>query len=78
MVANPTLMSPNDPAMMAAEVRALATQAHRSLNDSSFSVSEARDLARRIRRLQSLTRELKSADLADWLSNLRREIDARL
>lgn len=66
-----------DPALFAAELRSLASNAHRMMNDSSSSPAEAKALASHVARLKSRVFAKSSHDLLEWLSNLERQLDDR-
>lgn len=66
-----------DPATLAAEVRDLATEAYRTLNDPVAGSPHTRHLSERISHLQSQVRELAAADLSLWLENLQRRVESR-
>jgi hypothetical protein len=78
MLLNKMRSFPTDPAIFADEVRALASEAHQTINDSGAAPSEFRALLRRVARLESQALRMKADDLSEWLSNLRRELDSRL
>jgi hypothetical protein len=70
-----TTTTPRDPSALADEVRALATEAYRSLTDPSPGGPDSRDLTRRISRLQRQIDGLDADELSTWLENLRRRFD---
>jgi hypothetical protein len=63
-----------DPALLAAEVRSLATEAHQVLKDPRTSSHAADELARRIGTLQQQVGGRSAGDLGLWLENLRRTV----
>lgn len=72
----------DDPARLAAEVRALACQIHGLLEiDEEFSpagwLSEAATLSRRLDRLQAQVRQQGHRPLAQWLQGVRAQLDDR-
>jgi hypothetical protein len=65
-----------DPARLAEEVRELAADAHRVLNEPVPPTPEIDDLAERVSRLQAQIRGYRFNRLARWLDNVRRIIEA--
>ena len=78
MVLTPIPSRASDPAALAAEVRALANEAYRSLHQPGTSATEIRALSRRVACLQSQVRGGRSRDHSDWLASLRKAVDDRL
>ena len=69
--------SPCDAAALAASVRSLASQAHRSLNAHAAGAGPGvPDLVRRVAGLQRCMADRPPSDLARWLVGLRRRIEA--
>jgi hypothetical protein len=67
--------SPCDGAPLAASIRSLATQAHRILNDPDGG-HDHRDLARQVDDLRHCLADDPSGELARWLEDLGRRIEA--
>lgn len=63
-----------DPALLAAEVRSLAAEAHQALKDPATSQRAANELARRIGTLQQQVGDRSAGDLGLWLDNLRKTV----
>jgi hypothetical protein len=65
-----------DPAVLAEEVRELASDAHRVLKAPLPHPPEIDDLAERVGRLQDQIRGYPFNELAGWLDNVRQIIEA--
>jgi hypothetical protein len=68
--------SPCDAAPLAASVRSLAAQAHHTLNDPAGDGHDHQDLARQVDDLRRCLGDDPSSELARWLEDLGRRIEA--
>ena len=77
----PSLTAPDDPAALAASVRALARRAHRALNDPAAGATEVEALARRAARLRAavVRRDAGQAHgpLGGWLGAVQARLEQR-
>lgn len=74
MNATPTRL--HDPRILADEIRELAARAYQTLHAPLTDARETRKLSQRITELQDVTGDLASDELALWLENLQRRINA--
>ncbi|WP_422926990.1 hypothetical protein [Singulisphaera sp. PoT] len=70
-------MNQHDPAAFAAEVRDLASRAHRELTSHDASPTELRLLSRRISRIRDEMDFMISDELSEWLDNLGDRVESR-
>jgi hypothetical protein len=68
--------SPCDGVPLAASIRSLAAQAHRALNDPAAGGDDYQDLARQVDDLRRCLGDNPSSELARWLEDLGRRIEA--
>jgi hypothetical protein len=67
---------PCDGAPLAASIRSLALQAHRTLNDPAGGGHDHQDLTRQVEDLRRCLADDPSSELALWLEDLGRRIEA--